>query len=95
MIEELINYRKVKVEIIWDSETGMVIPSSAIKHGEDDIARIYVINGKRAIETQVNVLLEAGGQAVIESETGYSVILYDAIAKNAENVNKNKMIISN
>ena len=95
MIESLINYRKLKVELIWDSEEGMLIPSTAIKRSEDGVNKIYVINGKRAIEKQVNVVLEADGQAIIESETGYSIILYDAIAKNAEKINPSKIIISN
>lgn len=94
MIEELINYRKLKVEIIWDSEEGLIIPSSAIKHGEDGVNKIFVINGKRAIEKNVEILIESEGNAIIESQEGYSIILYDEIAKDAENVNKNKIIIS-
>jgi len=95
MIEELINYRKTKVEIIWDSEEGMIVPSKAIRKEADGINKIYVINGKRAIEKQVDVLLEFDGQAIVESNSGYNVILYDSIAGNAENINTSKIIISN
>lgn len=94
MIEALINYRKLKVEIIWDSEEGLIIPSSAIKHGDDGVNKIYVINGKRAIEKNVEVLIESEGNAIIESQEGYSIILYDEIAKDAESIDKNKIIIS-
>ena len=94
MIEELINYRKIKVELIWDSKEGMVVPSTAIKKEADGVSKIFVINGKRAIEKQVNVLLEADGKAIIESDSGYNVILYDAIAKDAQNINTSKIIIS-
>jgi len=94
MIEELLNYRKLKVELIWDSEEGMIVPATSIKKEADGVNKIFVINGKRAIEKKVNVLLEADGQAIIESDSGYSIILYDAIAKDAENVNTSKIIIS-
>ncbi len=94
MIEELINYRKTKVELIWDSEEGMIVPTTAIKKEENGVNKIFVINGKRAIEKQVNILLEADGQAIIESDSGYNVILYDAIVENARDISSNKIIIS-
>lgn len=94
MIEDLINYRKVKVEIIWDSEEGLLVPLNAIKKGENGLDRLYVINGNRAIEKQVEIIIESEDKAIIKSEEGYSIILYDEIAKDAEKVNKNKIIIS-
>jgi len=94
MIEDLINYRKVKVEMIWDSEEGLLIPVSSIKKESDGTTKVFVINGNRAMEKQVEVVIESDGQAIIESEEGYNIILYDEIAKYAEKVNKNKIIIS-
>ena len=95
MLEDLINYRKVKVEMIWDSAEGLLVPASAIKTEEDGNSKIFVINGNRAIEKQVDVLICSNDEAIIKSEEGYSIILYDEIAKYAEKVNKNKIIISN
>lgn len=94
MIEELLNYRKVKVELIWGSDEGLLVPSTAIKRAEDGTTKIFVINGERAIEKEVQVVIEADGQAIIKSAEGYSIILYDEIAKYAQNVSENKIIIS-
>jgi putative membrane fusion protein len=95
MLEDLINYRKTKVEMIWNSSEGLLVPSSAIKHEEDGSAKIYVINGRRAIEKSVDVVLDNGEQAIINSKDGYVIILYDRIAKDAADISENKIIISN
>lgn len=95
MLEDLINYRKTKVEMIWNSAEGLLVPSSAIKHEEDGSAKIYVINGRRAIEKSVDVVLDNGEQAIINSKDGYVIILYDRIARDATNISENKIIISN
>lgn len=95
MLEDLINYRKTKVEMIWNSAEGLLVPSSAIKHGEDDSTKIYVINGRRAIEKSVDVILDNGEQAIITSKDGYVIILYDQIARDAKDISENKIIISN
>ena len=95
MLEDLINYRKTKVEMIWNSSEGLLVPSSAIKHEEDGSAKIYVINGRRAIEKSVDVVLDNGEQAIINSKDGYVIILYDRIARDATNISENKIIISN
>lgn len=95
MLEDLINYRKTKVEMIWNSAEGLLVPSSAIKRGEDDSTRIYVINGRRAIEKSVDVILDNGEQAIITSKDGYAIILYDQIARDAKDISENKIIISN
>ncbi len=96
MLEELINYRKVKVDMIWDSDEGLMVPSSAIRYEDnDEIAKIFVINGRRAIEKEVTVLIDNGEEAIIESNEGYKIILYDEIARNAKEINEDKIIISN
>jgi len=95
MLENLINYRKTKVEMIWNSAEGLLVPSTAIKYEENGEAEIYVINGRRAIEKSVDVELDNGEDAIITSKEGYGIILYDRIAKDAKNVSENKIIISN
>lgn len=93
-IEDLINYRKVKVELIWDSENGMVVPSSSIKKEDDGTNKIFVINGNRVIEKQVDVELEWGDEAIVTNSSGYNLVLYDAIVKDATNISEDKIIIS-
>ncbi len=96
MLEELINYRKVKVDMIWNSEEGLMVPSSAIRYEENgEIAKIFIINGRRAIEKKVTVLIDSGEEAIIKSGEGYKIILYDEIARNAKEISKDKIIISN
>jgi len=95
MLEDLINYRKTKVEIIWDSAEGLLVPSTAIKHEEDGSTKIYVINGRRAIEKSVDVIIDNSEQAIINSKDGYVIVLYDKIARDAKDISENKIVISN
>lgn len=92
-IEELIRYRKVKTEIIWESKTGLKIPSTSIKK-EDGKNKIYVLNGNRLIEKYIDVSLEWNNEAIIKREEGYEPYLYDKVVVNAENVNVKKIAIS-
>lgn len=92
-IENLINYRKIKVDILWDNESGMKIPSKAIKF-TDDGSKIFVVNGNRVIEKDVEVIANWNGEAIIEGKENNRVFLYDAIAVDAEKVNSKKIIIS-
>lgn len=92
-IESLINYRKLKVDIIWDNETGMKVPSKAIKF-TDDGDKIFVINGNRVVEKDVNVIANWNGEAIIEEKDDSKIFLYDAIALDAQKVNAKKIIVS-
>ena len=93
-IEKLINYRKLKVEMIWDNNSGMKIPSNAIKY-EDDKAKVFVVNGNRVLEKEVKVVSEWNGEAVIDNVEGSKLFLYDSIALNADKVSTDKIIVSN
>lgn len=91
-IEQLINYRKLKVDMIWDNESGMKIPSKAIKFS-DDGDKIFVINGNRVIEKDVEVVANWNGEAIIEEKGSSKIFLYDAIALDAQKVNAKKIIV--
>jgi len=93
-IENLINYRKVKVDLIWDSDSGMVVPTTAIRKEEDGTNKIFVINGNRLVEKQVDINLEFGGESIITNSSGYNLVLYDAIVKDAKTASDEKIIIS-
>ena len=93
-IEELINYRKIKVDMIWENETGLKVPTKSIKN-ENDKSKIFVINGNRVLEKEINVLAESNGTAIIEASGDSKLFLYDSIALDAGKVNSNKIIISN
>lgn len=73
-----------------------MVPSSAIRYEENgEIAKIFIINGRRAIEKKVTVLIDSGEEAIIKSGEGYKIILYDEIARNAKEISEDKIIISN
>ncbi len=91
-IESLINYRKVKVDIIWDNESGMKVPSKSIKFSEDG-NKIFTVNGNRVIEKDIEVVANWNGEAIIEGKDS-SLFLYDEIALDASKVNSKKIIIS-
>ena len=93
-IEELINYRKVKVDMIWENETGLKVPSKSIKHVEDK-NKVFVVNGNRVLEKEINILAECNGIAIIEATGDSKLFLYDSIALDADRVDSNKIIISN
>ena len=71
----------------------MKVPSKAIKF-TDDGDKIFVINGNRVIEKDVNVIANWNGEAIIEEKEGSKIFLYDAIALDAQKVNVKKIIVS-
>lgn len=92
-IEGLINYRKLKVDILWNNESGMKVPTKAIKFSEDG-DKIFVVNGNRVIEKNIEVVANWNGEAIIEETESNRVFLYDEIAADASKVNSKKIIIS-
>ena len=67
-IEELINYRKISLDILWWSESGLKVPNDAIKY-EDNIA--YVVR-KRVGYTDniyVKILKQNDKYSIIENYT--------------------------
>ncbi len=64
-IEELINYRKISLDIIWWQATGWKVPNSAIKYKKDDLA--YVVRKRSGYSDNVYV-------KVLKQNLDYSII---------------------
>ncbi len=70
-IEDLINYRKISVDVIWWNASGLKVPNSALKY-ENDVA--YIIR-KRANYTDkiyVQVLRQNENYSIIKNYTKYN-----------------------
>lgn len=94
-VEALLNYRKIKVDIIWDSASGLKVPASAIRENEG-VNQIYIVNGTRLFPKTIQIVNSHGGDAIIEEVEGETKpYLYDKIVVNASNVNEEKIIIAN
>lgn len=68
-VEELISYRKISLDVIWWSESGLKVPNEAIKYDENNIA--YIIR-KRVGYTDniyVKILKQNDKYTVIENYT--------------------------
>lgn len=68
-VEELINYRKISLDILWWSESGLKVPNEAIKYETDDLA--YVVR-KRVGYTDniyVKILKQSDKYSIIENYT--------------------------
>lgn len=91
-IENIMNYRKTKVEVIWDSEEGYKVPvNTIVKDGEQN--KIYLYLGRNYIvEKYVNIIKEYDGYAIIEGTDGNKLYMYDSVILNACNINLNKML---
>lgn len=78
-IEELINYRKISVDVIWWNASGLKVPNSALKYENDDVA--YVIR-KRANYTDkiyVQVLKQNENCSIIKNYTKYDELVEKGI----------------
>ncbi|MBP3283906.1 MAG: hypothetical protein J6M02_00195 [Clostridia bacterium] len=94
-IESLLNYRKIKVDIIWDSASGLKVPTSAIRENEG-VNQIYIVNGTRLFPKTIEIVNSYGGDSIIKEVEGESKpYLYDKIVEDAANVKEEKMIIAN
>lgn len=68
-VEELINYRKISLDILWWSETGLKVPNEAIKYETDNLA--YVVR-KRVGYTDdiyIKILKQSDKYSIIENYT--------------------------
>jgi len=91
-IEDIMNYRKTKVEIVWDSEEGYKVPTNTIvKEGEQN--KIYIYLGRNyVVEKYINIIKEYDGYAIIEGIEGNKLYMYDSVILDASNINLNKML---
>jgi len=91
-IEKIINYRKTKIEVVWDSEEGYKVPVNTIVK-EGDKNKIYLYLGRNYIvEKYINILKEYDGYAIIEGIEGNKLYMYDSVILDACNINLNKML---
>lgn len=68
-VEELIKYRKISLDILWWSESGLKVPNEAIKYEKEDLA--YVVR-KRVGYTDniyVKILKQSDKYSIIENYT--------------------------
>lgn len=68
-VEELINYRKISLDILWWSESGLKIPNDAIKYESEDLA--YIVR-KRVGYTDniyIKILKQNDKYSIIENYT--------------------------
>ncbi|MBQ7668611.1 MAG: hypothetical protein IJS47_04735 [Clostridia bacterium] len=91
-IESLLNYRKVKVDVIWKTTEGYKVPSNAIvKTDEGNV--VYIMVGRNYIvERKVDIVDEFGDYAIIQGTDGDRLYLYDSVILNASKVNTKKML---
>ncbi len=67
-VEELINYRKVSVEIIWWNESGLKVPNSAISYeNKEDFQMAYVTRTRIGYEDKILV-------KILKSNEKYSIV---------------------
>jgi putative membrane fusion protein len=98
-IEKLINYRKIKTEVIWNTTEGMKIPSNAILKSESG-NKIYIMVGRNyTIEKEVEIVDEWEEYAIIKSakgnddNKGSKLTLYDNIILNIKDVDVHKLLL--
>lgn len=79
-IEQLINYRKLKVDVVWDSTEGLKINNSAIyKDGEIDKVQV-MLNKNYKEEKEINVIGRNLEYSIIEpKDSSNKVRAYDEI----------------
>lgn len=68
-IEELINYRKISLDILWWSESGLKVPNSAIKYESDDLAYITRKRVGYTDDIYVKILKQNDKYSIIENYT--------------------------
>ena len=91
-IEILLNYRKVKVDVIWKTTEGYKVPTTAILKTEEG-NKVYILAGRSyVVEKNVDIIEEVGDYAIINGAEGYKLYLYDSIIVDASQVNLKKML---
>ena len=68
-IEELINYRKISLDILWWSESGLKVPNSALKYETDDLAYITRKRVGYTDDIYVKILKQNDKYSIIENYT--------------------------
>ena len=91
-IENIMNYRKTKVEVVWDYEEGYKVPiNTIVKDGEQNKIYLY-LSRNYIVEKYINIIKEYDGYAIIEGTEGNKLYMYDSVILDASNINLNKML---
>ena len=80
-VEELIDYRKISMDIIWWNETGLRVPNDAIKKEKDDL---YYVIRKRVGYTDkiyVKILKQGEKYSIIENYEDGQELLDKGVSK--------------
>ncbi len=68
-IEELINYRKISLDVIWWQATGWKVPNSAIQYKAEDLAYVVRKRSGYSDNVYVKVLKQNGNYSIIDNYT--------------------------
>ena len=68
-VEKLINYRKISLDIIWWSESGLKIPNDAIKYEKEDLAYITRKRVGYTDNIYIKILKQSDKYSIIENYT--------------------------
>jgi len=68
-IEELINYRKISLDVIWWSESGLKVPNDAIKYENEDLAYIVRKRVGYTDKIYIKILKQSDKYSIIENYT--------------------------
>ncbi len=80
-IEELINYRKISLDVIWWQATGWKVPNSAIQYKAEDL--VYVVRKRSGYSDNVyvKILKQNGNYSIIDNYT------YSELSEKLEELN--------
>ena len=91
-IEALLNYRNVKVDVIWETTQGYKVPTSCLLKTEQG-NKVYIFVGRNyVVEKNVEIIEEVGEYAIINAAEGSKLYLYDSVIVNVAEVNLGKML---
>lgn len=80
-IEELINYRKISLDVIWWQATGWKVPNSAIQYKAEDLAYVVRKRSGYSDNVYVKILKQNGNYSIIDNYT------YSELSEKLEELN--------
>lgn len=66
-VEELVNYRKISLDVIWWNATGWKVPNAAIQYEREDLAYVICKRAGYADKIYVKVLKQNDKYAIIDN----------------------------
>jgi len=91
-IEKLLDYRKVKVDVIWKTTEGYKVPTSAILKAPE-VNKVYILAGRSyVVDKEIEIIEEVGEYAIIKGTDNSKLYLYYIIIVDVSKVNLQKML---